>query len=428
MVKPTPPIAPEAPLRSDAAFSAKAQAFLTWLSGGFYSYVGNAVDFVDERADEALAAATTFGFPSIAGKALNFTRVNPAGTALEFRTAAQVRSDIGATAIGASVFTAADAAAARAALGLNSDPENRIINGAFDFWQRGTSLTSNAYGADRWFNGVSGGTVTMSRQAFTIGDTLGSNSAAVFLRQSVSGQSLASHYAVTQQRIEGVRSYAGQTITVLGWARRSSGAGNMAVEVVQTFGTGGSPSAEVTGIGQPVALTGSWAPFAVTVAVPSVAGKTLGTDGNDRLELLFWTSAGSNWNTRSGSLGLQTIGVDLWGIHIKLGVHTTAAVEMYRQPELGPELLRCQRYFRVGTIYGWGHANNTTPPWRASLERFGTEMRGIPSIAFSGATYFNANNIATDGGAQRNGFGVRVNVIAVGSYQVDAAYTADSEI
>jgi hypothetical protein len=95
MVKPTPPTAPEAPLRSDAAFSAKAQTFLTWLSGVFYSYVGAAVDFVDARADEALAAATTFGFPSIAGRALNFTRVNAAGSALEFLTAEQVSGAIG---------------------------------------------------------------------------------------------------------------------------------------------------------------------------------------------------------------------------------------------------------------------------------------------------------------------------------------------
>ncbi|MFN7882339.1 MAG: hypothetical protein ACK5PF_04920, partial [bacterium] len=97
MVKPTPPTAPEAPLRSDPAFSAKAQTFLTWLAGGFNTYVGDAVDYVDERADEALAAATTFGFPWIAGKDLNFTRVNSGATALEFRTPAQVRSDIGAS-------------------------------------------------------------------------------------------------------------------------------------------------------------------------------------------------------------------------------------------------------------------------------------------------------------------------------------------
>jgi hypothetical protein len=95
MVKPTPPTAPEAPLRSDPAFSTKAQTFLTWLAGGFNTYVEDAVDYVDERADEALAAATTFGFPSIAGKGLNFTRVNAGGTALEFRTPAQVRADLG---------------------------------------------------------------------------------------------------------------------------------------------------------------------------------------------------------------------------------------------------------------------------------------------------------------------------------------------
>jgi hypothetical protein len=230
------------------------------------------------------------------------------------------------------------------------NPENRIINGAFDVWRRGTSFTGLGYGADRWLNNLIGGTVTMSRQSFAIGDTLGSNSPAFFLRQAVSGQSLASHLSNTQQRIEGVRSYAGQTITVLGWARRSSGAGNMAVEALQNFGTGGSPSPNVTGVGQPVTLTGSWAPFAVTIAVPSIAGRTIGTDGNDYLQINFWTSAGSNFNARSGSLGLQTIDVDLWGIHIKLGVHTTAAVEMYRKPELGPELARCQRYYFVDAV------------------------------------------------------------------------------
>jgi hypothetical protein len=265
------------------------------------------------------------------------------------------------------------------------NPENRIINGAFDFWQRGTSFTNLAYGAfgaDRWAHLHSGGTVTHSRQAFTLGDTLGSNSPTFFLRQTVSGQSLAPHHAVIQQRIEGVRSYAGQTITVLGWARRSSGAGNMVVEVAQFFGTGGSPSAQVTGVGQPVTLTGSWAPFAVTIAVPSIAGRTLGTDGNDSLHLFFWTSAGSDFNSRTNSLGLQTIGVDLWGIHIKLGVHTTAAVEMYRQPELGPELARCQRYYQriVGAIRGAQSFPGQEVTWQTALP---VTMRAIPGTAVS---------------------------------------------
>ena len=227
------------------------------------------------------------------------------------------------------------------------DPENRIINGAFDFWQRGTSFTANAYGADRWFNNSSSATGTMSRQAFALGDTLGPNNPTYFLRQAVSGQSASGDYAQFLQPIEGVRSYAGQTITVLGWARRSSGSGNMAVELVQGFGTGGSPSSAVFVTPQTVTLTSSFAPFAVTMAVPSITGKTLGTNGNDYLSLNFWTSAGSTFNARTNSLGLQTIGVDLWGVHIKVGTHTTAATDLYKQPELGPELARCQRYFYI---------------------------------------------------------------------------------
>lgn len=234
------------------------------------------------------------------------------------------------------------------------DPENRIINGAFDFWQRGTSFTASAFGADRWYHAVaSSGTCTQSREAFALGDTLGNNNPAFFLRQTMSGQSATSHYGITTQYIEGVRSYAGQTITILGWARRSSGSGNMVVEGEQSFGTGGSPSSGVTGISPTtVTLTGSWAPFAAVLTVPSVSGKTLGTNSNDALRLNFWTSAGSDYNARTNSLGLQTIGVDLWGIHIKQGTHTTSAVDLYRQPELGPELARCQRYYEVLPVQG----------------------------------------------------------------------------
>lgn len=265
------------------------------------------------------------------------------------------------------------------------DAENRIINGAFDFWQRGTSFTASAYGADRWVNGNSGGTVTQSRQAFTLGDTLGSNNPTYFLRQTVSGQTLSSSFALTLQRFENVRSYAGQTITVLGWARRSSGTGNMVVEAEQAFGTGGSPSANVNAISATtVTLTGSFAPFAVTMTIPSITGKTLGTSGTDGLNISFWTSGGSDYNARTNSLGLQTIGVDLWGIHVKVGTHATAATDLYKQPELGPELARCQRYYQqlggssAGDILCQGVAS-TTVAMSANIS-FPTTMRTTPTI------------------------------------------------
>ena len=260
------------------------------------------------------------------------------------------------------------------------DPENRIINGAFDFWQRGTSSTANGYLADRWANSLLGGTVTLSRQSFSAGDTLGSNNPTFYLRQTVSGQSTAASYASFYQTIEGVRSYAGQTITILGWARRSSGSGNMAVEAYQYFGSGGSPSSFVFVAPQTVTLTGSWAPFAITMSIPSISGKTLGTNNNDYLLLNFWTSAGSDLNARTNSLGIQTIGVDLWGIHVKVGTHTTSAVDLYRQPELGPELARCQRYFE------YVHASAAIPSSASTGILvapfvFAVTKRGTPTVA-----------------------------------------------
>ena len=273
------------------------------------------------------------------------------------------------------------------------DPENRIINGAFDFWQRGTSGTAAGYLADRWNNGVSGGTVTTSRQAFSAGDTFGSNNPSFFFRQVVSGQSASSHYAQTTHPIEGVRSYAGQTITLLGWARRSSGSGNAAIDLTQYFGSGGSPSGNVSISPQTLTLTGSWAAFALTFVIPSISGKTIGTNNNDYLTLNLWTSAGSDYNARTNSLGVQTIGVDLWGIHIKQGTHTTAAVDLYRQPELGPELERCQRYYERFDIAGAAsYYLGMGMMWATNAGRlvvpYKMQKRAIPSVFVSGTLRF----------------------------------------
>ena len=236
------------------------------------------------------------------------------------------------------------------------EPDDRIINGDFGVWQRGTSFTTSAYGADRWVNAFVGGAVTQSRQAFAIGDTLNANSPTYFLRQAVSGQSLGTHYAQIAQRIENVRSYAGQTITVLGWARRFSGVGNMSVEGAQEFGTGGTPSTTITGISPTiVTLTDTWAPFAVVLNVPSITGKTLGANGNDSFTICFWSSAGSSFNARANSLGLQTIAVDLWGIHIKRGIHSVNTTDLYRPRDPGTELTLCYRYYENFTtgFMGW---------------------------------------------------------------------------
>jgi hypothetical protein len=116
---------------------------------------------------------------------------------------------------------------------LNGGPlagtRNRIINGNFDIWQRGTSFSNpvnNTYTADRWvvvYNG-SGATRTITQQAFVVGSTEAAPGAALYLEfdQTVAGSG--GTFNVLQQRIEDVRTFGGQTVTVSFYARGASAA------------------------------------------------------------------------------------------------------------------------------------------------------------------------------------------------------------
>ena len=306
--------------------------------------------------------------------------------------------------------------------------ENRIINGDFSVWQRGTSSAAAGYvAADRWPNSFLGGTVTQARQAFTLGDALGSTQPKYFLRQTVSGQTLSSQYAITAHRIEGVRSYAGQTITVLGWVKVTSGTANMAVEAEQSFGTGGSPSANVNGISvTTVPLTTSWASFAVVMAIPSVSGKTLGSGGNDSLALNFWTSAGSDFNARTNSLGLQTIAVDLWGIHIRVGTWTAADAALYRPRDPGTELALCQRYYQTSILNISGNGGAGTD--QRYTQPLVQAMRAAPVANWAGGATLNCS-IATILNTFTTGCIVRAVSTAAGQFSfIDHTLTFDAEL
>lgn len=296
-------------------------------------------------------------------------------------------------------LTAAQQGQAWVNIGGSRQNDDRIINGDFSVWQRGNSHSTLGYGsADRWANLFSGGTVVMSKAAFGLTENYGGTTPLFALFQNVSGQSAANHFAIIGHRIEDVRSYAGQTITVLGWALRSSGAGNMVVEAEQVFGTGGSPSSAVAGISPTtVTLSGSvWTPFAVTLNIPNISGKVLGTNGNDYLQLNFWLSGGSDFNARTNSLGIQTINAGLWGIHIRKGVAPVEATNYYSPPPIWETEPACMRFYFQGFLPLRGVIG--TP---GTVARLGAPlqipMRRSPDIIVSGTLFdgFGTDTLAT---------------------------------
>jgi len=225
---------------------------------------------------------------------------------------------------------------------------NLLINGDFAINQRAfTSTTSGNYGFDRWLVGNSGGTVTYSAQTFTPGAApVAGYEARNHARLVTSGQSAAGDYALICQRIEDVRTLAGQTATVSFWAKAASGTPKIAVEVEQNFGSGGSPSATVAIYAGQVTLTTSWARYYVSVAVPSITGKTIGTTANTSyVASNLFVSAGSDFNSRTGTLGVQTGTFDLWGVQVERG--TVASPFRTATGTLQGELAACQRYYQV---------------------------------------------------------------------------------
>lgn len=266
-----------------------------------------------------------------------------------------------------------------------------IINGNFDIWQRGTSFTTVGYSADMWRISNLNGSFTTSRQSFTVGQTDVPNNPKYFFRTVKTTAGGADDYHIIRHRIEGVRSFAGKNITLSFYAKADASK-NITIEFEQNFGTGGSPSSPVSTIGvNKIALTTSWAKYTITVAIPSISGKTLGTNGNDFLMLSFWTEAGSNLNARLDSLGNQSGTFDFSQVQINEG---DTALD-FMPKTYGEELRACQRYYYNvtnigGTADTWAAGHCTATTTAIVYVKFSQQMRATPTISFSGLAVGNS--------------------------------------
>ena len=283
--------------------------------------------------------------------------------------------------------------------GLFGANKNKIINGDFYVNQRNfsSSTTSGAYGFDRWTGDHSGGTVTWSAQTFTAGAApVAGYEGKNYLRAVISGQSGTGNYAAAVQKIESVRTCAGQTVTVSFWAKADAGTPKVSAELRQQFGSGGSADVTATPA-QNSTISTSWARYTQTFAVPSISGKTIGA--GDSLSLIFFVSAGSDLNSRTNSSGLNNTTIELWGFQVEVG--STATAFQTATGTIQGELAACQRYFFAYTspssvsFYGNGQCTSTTKAF--SVLPLPVTMRTTPTLTAPAANNFAvANSIDSD--------------------------------
>jgi hypothetical protein len=281
--------------------------------------------------------------------------------------------------------------------------KNKIINGDLTINQRGFTSNTSGYNFDRFYNEASGGTHTITPQTFTPGAApVAGYEATNFMRSVVSGQTTSGQYAAVAQKIEDVRTFAGQTITVSFWAKASTGTPKVSVEMQQAFGSGGSSSV-FTSAPAASTLSTSWVRYTSTITIPSISGKTIGTGSS--LIMFIWVSAGSSFDARANAIGLQNATLDFWGFQVEAGSVATAF--QTATGTIQGELAACQRYFiRIGgnkiyEIMGVGYTDSTTETYASRT--LPVTMRTTPSTTFASASLFRTNQ---GGGSVATGTGI----------------------
>lgn len=247
----------------------------------------------------------------------------------------------------------------------SSFQRNKLINGGFDIWQRGTSQTSSGYGsADRWYN-VCAGTTTVSQDT-----SVPSNIEAQYSIKWVTGAS--SSYGQFYQCIEqlNVIPLRSKTITISAYVKTSSyGAGNLILRTLYS-NSGDTYSAVVT----------SGTGLVDTIVV----GNTLTS----------WTRITATATVPSGAVGLavalipdqvQGSGVSVWmtGVQVEVGSIATP----FERRHYGQELALCQRYYQNLGSNVTGNTEGTT--LYAFQCMFWQQMRTAATITARSGFYFN---------------------------------------
>jgi hypothetical protein len=300
---------------------------------------------------------------------------------------------------------------------------NYVHNGLFSIQQRGVGAfaanTAGVYGPDRWIvaTGAAGDTYNAQLAAHSDGNraAIGDEAAEWFLTNAFTGGTGASNICVLLQRIEDVYRLSGQTVTISFWAN-SGAALKLGVTLGQNFGSGGS--ATVNAPSQAVTLSSTWTRYSVTIALPSIAGKTVGTGNFTNLQFAF-----SGPNSSVGAAQSGTI--NIWGVQLEVGGGAGYPTQLEKRDPMLEKAL-CQRFFQFGQIITSGYAAVAAQTifWSSVLA---VAMRGAPTIVVTPQTTGNCGTF-TGGQYLNSTVWLQAQATAVGVFSAGASFTASADL
>jgi hypothetical protein len=269
----------------------------------------------------------------------------------------------------------------------NAAGKNKVINGDFGVWQRGTTFnslgTALTYCADRFYTqrDGSGATVNVTQQTFTPATApVAGYEGTYFWRYAQTVAGSGSTYTIPLgQRIEDVRVYSGQYVTLSFWAKADASR-TLTPTLDQNFGTGGSSTVQNTGTS--ISISTTWTRYTQLFSLPSLTGKTIGT--SSYLDFKFY------------AVGNTAQTIDVWGVQLEAG--STATGFQTATGTVQGELAACQRYYEryTGTPVAIGTFYDTTR--FINVYAYKVTKRTTPTLGFgAGNTYtvLNGSNAKT---------------------------------
>ena len=247
--------------------------------------------------------------------------------------------------------------------------KNLAINGAFDFWQRGTSFSmpTGNYTADRFaFAYNASPTFTISRQAFTAGDEPVASIASQYYLQNATTAVASAGITDWYHRIEDVSMLSGKTITVSYYARATIGTATLQIVVSQYNGTTYLDNAVQD---YPTFVAGNgWRRYSTTLTLPTISRSSVtGTSHHTNIILRHFHS-------------VTTFGV--WGLQVELG--SVATPFSRAGGDLQGELAKCQRYYHKAVSESPYGPIGTGKAYSSSILNINVplpvKMRSIPSV------------------------------------------------
>lgn len=235
---------------------------------------------------------------------------------------------------------------------------NYIINGAFEIAQRSaiTSTSTDVFCADRWRMQVSGTAGFSANASSFIGITpVDSPTPQTRGKLALSNLEAGSGLRRILQRIEDVRTLAGQTCTLSFWAQLHGGATVTAIDVVPSFrqhhGAGGAADQiyalpTLTLVKPPSAPPGAWFRYKATITLPT-HGVIGGGQGFPRIDdtvappvvdAAHYLELRLDFENASSGAAHSVVVAE-----VQLEAGEVATDYDYRP--LAEELLLCQRYF-----------------------------------------------------------------------------------